>query len=54
MYTVWLANFNTVVYEGSDKVAAMAAAFRTGLDCSMSTENRLMTWNPFSGWRYIY
>ena len=54
MFTVWLANLNKVIYEGSDKSVAMASAIRTGRDCLISFENRLMGWNPGCGWRYIY
>ena len=54
MYTVWLANFNTVVYEGSDKSVAMATAIRTGRQCLISFENKLLVLDPSCGWHYIY
>jgi len=53
LYTVWLVNFNTVVYEGPDRDAAMAAAIRTGLECAMAFDNKVMNWSPVGGWRYL-
>lgn len=54
MYKVWLTNFNTVVYEGSDPNLAVEKAVKTGFECTMSHPGGMMSWSPISGWRTIY
>lgn len=54
MYKVWMTNFGTIVYEGSDPNIAVAAAVMTGFECSLSHDSGMMSWSPVSGWRSLY
>jgi hypothetical protein len=54
MYKVWMINFGTVVFVGTDLIKAKAAAVRTGFECALSNDDMTMAWSPISGWRTLY
>lgn len=54
MYKVWMTNFNTMVYEGSDPNVAAEKAVRTGFECTVEHPGGTMSWSPIGGWRTIY
>ena len=56
LYTVTLMNFGSVVYQGTDFVAAKDAAIAAGFECIFSSEEEgvFMCWSPISGFRTLF
>jgi hypothetical protein len=54
MYKVWMINFGTVVFVGTNFDQAKAAAVATGFECALSDDDMTMAWSPISGWRTLY
>lgn len=53
MYKVWMTNFGTVVYEGTDPNKAIEAAVATGFECTVEHSSGMMSYSPISGWRIL-